>query len=122
MGRPAGNGPVYRATVLVELLILAIYELVFWVKKVDSYAEIAETLCSISQYPLVLFEKKLALFFTYVIPVAFIGTVPTELITGGEAPGPCWRCRCSPQVLWDWSACCGIGGGNGMNRRIKTAI
>ena len=81
-----GTALCIGATVLVELLILAIYELVFWVKKVDSYAEIAETLCSISQYPLVLFEKKLALFFTYVIPVAFIGTVPMELITGGGSP------------------------------------
>ena len=38
VGRPAGNSPVYRGHRLVELLILAIYELVFWVKKVDSYA------------------------------------------------------------------------------------
>ncbi len=31
-------------------------------------------------------RKSWLCFFTYVIPVAFIGTVPTELITGGVCP------------------------------------
>lgn len=72
------------ATILVELIVLAIYELCFWIKRVDSYADIAETVFSISQYPLIFFNKKIVMLFTYVVPVAFMGTIPTELVSGGE--------------------------------------
>lgn len=72
------------ATILVELIVLAVYEFCFWVKRVDSYADILETFFSISQYPLIFFNKKIVMLFTYIIPVAFIGTIPAELVTGGE--------------------------------------
>lgn len=72
------------ATILVELLIIAVYELCFWAKRVDSYADIMETVFSISKYPLIFFNRKIVMLFTYIVPVAFMSTIPTELVTGGK--------------------------------------
>lgn len=80
----AGTLLCVAATILVELIVLAVYELCFWVKRVDSYADIMETFFSISQYPLIFFNEKIVMLFTYIVPVAFIGTIPAELVTGGE--------------------------------------
>ncbi len=71
------------ATILVELIVIAVYTLCFWVKRVDSYADILETVFSVSQYPLIFFSRKIVLFFTYIVPVAFMRTIPAELAAGG---------------------------------------
>lgn len=71
-------------TILVELIVLSVYVLCFWMKRVDSYADVLETVFSVSQYPLIFFPRKAVLFFTYIVPVAFIGTIPTEVVTGGQ--------------------------------------
>lgn len=72
------------ATIFVELIVLAVYELCFWLKKVDSYADIMETVFSISRYPLIFFPQKIVMLFTYIVPVAFMGTIPAEIVTGGQ--------------------------------------
>lgn len=70
------------ASVMVQLIILAVYELCFWLQRVDGFADLLETVFSISKYPLAFFPHKIALFFTYIVPIAWIGTIPVEIITG----------------------------------------
>ncbi len=77
-----GIGLCILSTIALELIVLAVYELVFWLKKVDTFADIVWTLFSIRQYPVVFFGKKVTMLLTYILPVAFVGTIPTELIAG----------------------------------------
>lgn len=69
-------------TVMLQMLVLCVYILSFWFKKMDTCADIFESALSVSRYPLVFFGKKLGLFLTYVLPVAFTATIPTELVAG----------------------------------------
>ena len=82
-----GIGLCILSTALLELVVLALYELAFWLKKVDSFVTVFQSALSIRRYPLIFFGKKLALFFTYVLPVAFVATIPTELVA---AEHPAW--------------------------------
>ena len=79
----AGITLCISATILVELIVVAIYELCFWIKRVDSYVYVVETVFSISQYPRIFFNKKIVALFTYIVPVAFMSTIPTEIIVEG---------------------------------------
>lgn len=74
------------AVFAVQLIEIIIYELAFWLKRVDSLDEMAEAVLDVSQYPIAFFGKKILWFFTYVILVAFIGTIPAEL-AHGRKPG-----------------------------------
>lgn len=86
-----GNNIVYvllaiviciSSTIIVYLWGTFIYILSFWFKKMDSTAELYYTMVSLSKYPLIFLAKKILVFFTYILPIAFIGTIPAEVVKG----------------------------------------
>jgi ABC-2 type transport system permease protein len=70
------------STLLLGLIKVIFYELAFWLKKMDSVVQIYEAVMEIRQYPLSVFGSRLIKLFTYIVPVAFVATIPTELLTG----------------------------------------
>lgn len=71
------------ATITLCLLEVMIFEGAFWLKKTDMFADVYFAISSVSKYPLVFFGKKITLFLTYILPVAYVGTIPTEITAGG---------------------------------------
>lgn len=70
------------ATISVKLILVIIYELSFWIKRATSLAKIAECIYSVATYPMVYVSGKLLSFLTYIIPIACIATIPTNLSIG----------------------------------------
>ena len=70
------------STVSVKLISVIIYELSFWLKKTTSLARVAECIYSVATYPMTYISGKLLSFFTHVIPIACIATIPTNLSIG----------------------------------------
>lgn len=70
------------ATTTLFLVEVMLFILAFWLKRVDSLADIYVSICSIRDYPLVFLGKKMLFFFTYVMPVVCVGTVPTYFLKG----------------------------------------
>lgn len=71
------------STMTLCLLEVMIFEGAFWMKKTDVFADIYFAISSVSKYPLVFFGKRITLFFTYILPVAYVGTIPTETTING---------------------------------------
>ncbi len=72
------------ATGTLFLVEVMLFIMAFWLKKVDSIADIYVETCLISRYPLVFLGKKTMFFFTYVMPVVCVGTVPTYFVLGNN--------------------------------------
>lgn len=71
------------ASLAIGLIRVILYLFAFWVKKMDSFVRIYETIISVREYPIQFLGKKIVWIFTYVIPIAFIATFPTELCKSG---------------------------------------
>ena len=70
------------SSIVVQLVMVTLYETSFWIKKVDSYADVTSAIFSVSSYPMIFFGQKILMLFTYIVPIAFVGTIPTEIIMG----------------------------------------
>ncbi len=70
------------STFLVYLWGVFIFILTFWFKKMESTADLFYTIAAVSKYPLIFLPKQILLSFTYVIPIAFMGTIPAEIANG----------------------------------------
>ena len=58
----------------------------FWFVKVENITELFNGLFRAGQFPVTVFPTWVRLFFTFVIPVAFITTVPAEALVGRARP------------------------------------
>jgi ABC-2 type transport system permease protein len=64
----------------VQFLLMT---LSFWLVRVDNLSALADTVVFIARYPPNIFGKFLATFFTYVLPLAFLGAVPALALKEG---------------------------------------
>lgn len=71
------------ASICMGLIKVIVYECSFFFRKMDSIAEIVETVFTVTDYPIILFGKNFVLFFTFIIPAAFVATIPTTISVQG---------------------------------------
>lgn len=64
----------------VQMLLMT---LSFWLVRLDNLTALADTVVFIARYPTSIFGKWLAGFFTYVLPLAFLGAVPALALKEG---------------------------------------
>lgn len=76
------------AYLIIYSITLAIRSLSFWLVESSNLFYISESITRMSQYPTdIFFQKFLRIFFSTVIPIAFIATVPAKVFIFG----PDWR-------------------------------
>jgi ABC-2 type transport system permease protein len=68
----------------IQLLLMT---LSFWLIRLDNLTALTDTIVYIGRYPPDIFGKYLALFFTYVLPLAFLAVVPALALKEGVRAG-----------------------------------
>ena len=69
--------------VVFYALQLGLMTLSFWLVRLDNLSALIDTVMFIARYPPDIFGKYLALFFTYILPLAFVAVVPTLALKEG---------------------------------------
>lgn len=64
----------------IQLLLMT---LSFWLIRLDNLTALTDTIVFVARYPPDIFGKHLALFFTYLLPLAFLAAVPTLALKDG---------------------------------------
>lgn len=118
LGLPGGEPTGPMELLLGSLLLLAacaiLYSLWFvlaalsiWFVKVWNATEVLRYALVVGRYPLSSYPAALRLLFTFVLPVAFLTTVPAEALLGRTAPlwaaGSCLAallCLAGSRLLW----------------------
>ncbi len=74
---------------MLSIAILIVYSIwlvmgatAFWFVKIDNLAELFNTLFDTARFPITTFSGIMRIFFTFVLPVAFITTVPAQAVLG----------------------------------------
>jgi ABC-2 type transport system permease protein len=70
------------AIVIVYSIWLVMGATAFWFVKIDNLAELFNTLFDTARFPITTFSGIMRIFLTFVLPVAFITTVPARAILG----------------------------------------
>ncbi len=84
---------IIGALLLLYSALTMLGTLAFWVVEVESFGEIVFALLEIGRYPAAALPEPLRAIMTFIIPIAFVTTVPAEVILG----------RITPQfVLYGW--------------------
>lgn len=68
-------------TLVYNLIYGCISLLTFWFGRVDSLRSIIFSVNSGTKYPLDIFPKNVFSFFTWIIPISFLSTIPTMIFT-----------------------------------------
>ena len=55
----------------------------FWLRQMDTVANVYDTITSISSFPLVVLSKKIMYCLTYILPIGFMATKPVTTLAGG---------------------------------------
>ncbi|MBL8059566.1 MAG: ABC-2 family transporter protein [Chthonomonas sp.] len=76
------------ATVLYYSIQFALMTLGIWLVRVDNLWVLGETIMSVARYPNDIYSAGLQRFFIFVLPVAFLATVPSRQLIGA--------------VQWEW--------------------
>lgn len=87
-----GNLALFGALIGAALItVYAIWFLLsttaFWFVKVENVTELFNGVFRAGQFPVAVFPGWVRIFFTFVVPVAFITTVPAEALIGRIRPG-----------------------------------
>ena len=77
---------VFSALLLVYSALVMLGTLAFWVVEIESFGEIVYALLEIGRYPSAALPEPVRTIMTFVIPIAFITTVPAEVIIGRITP------------------------------------
>lgn len=77
---------VIGALLLVYSALVMLGTLAFWVVETESFGEIVFALLEIGRYPAAALPEPLRVIMTFVIPIAFVTTVPAEVIIGRITP------------------------------------
>ena len=86
-GALLGAGLVVAALAIVYSVWFMLSTTSFWFVKVGNVTELFNGLFRAGQFPVTALPGWVRLFFTFLIPVAFVTTVPAEAITGRARPG-----------------------------------
>jgi len=71
-----------NATIVIELLYGVVTHACFFIGKIYYFRELLFSIRTATNYPLDIYPKGLFKFFTSVIPLAMISTIPTKISTG----------------------------------------
>jgi ABC-2 type transport system permease protein len=72
---------------LLYSLQLFLMTLAFWLVRIDNLSALTDTVVFVARYPPDIFPRVLGFALTYVVPLAFIATVPTRALLG-RLPAP----------------------------------
>jgi ABC-2 type transport system permease protein len=83
--------PLGLASILLSIVIL--YSLWFilaattiWFTKIWNATEVLRSFTEAGKYPISAYHRAVGIFFTFVLPVAFLTTIPAELMRNPSAP------------------------------------
>lgn len=77
---------VLGALLLLYSLLIMLGTLAFWVVQVESFGEVVFGLLEVGRYPSAALPEPLRAIMTFIIPIAFVTTVPAEVILGRITP------------------------------------
>jgi len=77
---------VIGALLLVYSALVMLGTLAFWVVQVESFGEVVYGLLEIGRFPNTALPEPVRTIMTFVIPIAFVTTVPAEVILGRITP------------------------------------
>lgn len=83
----AGSLLVFASLVMVYAVWLMLTTTAFWFVKVANLTDLFSSLFRAGQMPISAFPGWVRMIFTFIIPIAFITTVPAEAIIGRATPG-----------------------------------
>jgi ABC-2 type transport system permease protein len=86
-GLIVGIGLVAASLVMVYAVWLMLTTTAFWFVKVANLTDLFSSLFRAGQMPVSAFPGWVRLLFTFVVPIAFITTVPAQAIVGRATPG-----------------------------------
>lgn len=93
LGASPGAGQMALFVALVAGALLLLYAaltmlgtLAFWVVEVESFGELVFALLEVGRFPATALPEPLRAIMTFVIPIAFVTTVPAEVILGRITP------------------------------------
>jgi ABC-2 type transport system permease protein len=86
-GMVAGGILVLASLVMVYAVWLMLTTTAFWFVKVANLTDLFSSLFRAGQMPISAFPGWVRMIFTFIIPIAFITTVPAEAIVGRATPG-----------------------------------
>lgn len=68
---------------ILYALQLLLMTLSFWLVRLDNLSALVDTVVTVGRYPTDIFPRYLALFVTYLLPIAFVAYVPTLALKDG---------------------------------------
>jgi ABC-2 type transport system permease protein len=77
---------VLGALLMLYSAIIMLGTVAFWVVEVESFADMVFALLEIGRFPVAALPEPLRVIMTFIIPIAFITTVPAEVILGRITP------------------------------------
>ncbi|HVX86705.1 MAG TPA: ABC-2 family transporter protein [Phycisphaerae bacterium] len=81
-----GMLPVFFAVAILYALWFAVGTTTVWFTKVWNATEVLRSFIEAGKFPASAFPTALRFFFTFILPVAFLTTVPAEVIRGDRGP------------------------------------
>ena len=78
--------------VILYALLTLVVTISFWAVAVDQVTELIYVLLETGRYPASAMPQPLRTLITYIIPIAFISTVPAEVLLGRVTTAAVWLC------------------------------
>lgn len=108
LGMVLGALLIAAALLIVYSIWFLLTTTAFWFVKVENVTELFNGVFRAGQFPVVVFPGWIKFVFTFIVPIAFITTVPAEAITGRVSPGSVLGAVVAALVLfavarWMWS-------------------
>lgn len=90
---------VAASLVIFYSFLLALMTTGIWLVRVDNLWVLGESVMQVARYPLDIYQTGLQRFFTYLVPLAFIATIPARQLVNGLDPamvalGLAWAAVC----------------------------
>ena len=73
-------------TLTIRLIEIIIAESSFFIKGTSNMLSIVKSIFSVSKYPIKSVYTKVEVFFTAIIPISFVATIPTDIISNRRLP------------------------------------
>jgi ABC-2 type transport system permease protein len=83
----AGIAPLLLAAVILYSLWFVLGSTAIWFVKINNVTEVLSSLLEAGMYPMSAYPPAYRLFFTFILPVAFLTTVPAEAMLGRASAG-----------------------------------
>ncbi len=80
----AGILPVFFAIIILYSLWFAVGTTTIWFTKVWNATEVLRSVVEAGKYPVAAFQPGVRFFFTFIVPVAFLTTIPAEVMRGSK--------------------------------------